>query len=433
MTVCIATSDYLPTVGGISTFNLELSLILAAAGHKAIVLFATDEDGPDEIQDELNGNLIVNLKTSYRKHLSAYSPYFSSGGFDAPRWIALGMAMKEWLTGNHNQFGIDVIEASDYGGLGIFLSDPGLPPLILTGHGSLLQYSRYNFARNDDHFKVICKLEELSFRNADAIIAHSPLDKNDLENLFDRMIEFAHIPWRYNELGDPYKPNIQKILVVGGLQPIKGVYVMAEAMQLVSVKYPELMLYWIGPDTWFAPGQKKMSGYLAEKYPEGWRQFIWQGEKDLPSTILEMIHADIVVIPSVFESFNYVALEATALGRPIIISEGAGASFLFKDQESAIIVPSNKAIPLAEALIKLVNNKSLQEKLIDGARESIQGIFQGNKVVEERMAIYKKVIANRRPRESKDNLDFLDSYKSTRRKVYYSIRSIAKKILKPTK
>ena len=133
------------------------------------------------------------------------------------------------------KYGIDIIEVSDYGGLGIFLTDDALPPVVLTGHGSLLQYSRYNFTRDDEHAAVIRKLEHASYTYAQAVIAHSPLDQEDLKILFNRNIDLALIPWEWPE-HTPLQNTMDKMVVLGGLQPIKGIYELAGALQLLKTE-----------------------------------------------------------------------------------------------------------------------------------------------------------------------------------------------------
>src|SRR5690242_18642397 len=189
MTICIATDGFPPMTGGIATFYGHLSAMLTKYGHKVIVLMV-DHDmkmQDDEIK-ESGAVTKVLLRKSYTTYKEKYAPYFRPGGLDAPGWIAIGMAMRDWLQQNHKKYSIDVIETTDYGGLGAFLLAEELPPVIITGHGSYTQLKKYNHSLNDSHNNLVTELEMFAFRNADMVIAHSPLNQSDLSVLSGRSI-----------------------------------------------------------------------------------------------------------------------------------------------------------------------------------------------------------------------------------------------------
>ncbi|HNR16499.1 MAG TPA: glycosyltransferase family 4 protein [Chitinophagaceae bacterium] len=431
MTICIATDGFPPQVGGIATFNKHLVSLLTDAGHKVIVLYmAYDSEENDQIITEGLLTKVI-LRKTYQQHYKQWQGYFRPGGYDAANWIAIGMAMRQWLLSNNNQFNIDVIEASDYGGCGIFLCDASLPPVIITGHGSLVQLSRYNYSNNDDSYRVVCKLEELSFIQADAVIAHSQVNKLDLEKLFKRHIESATIPWINKDTGDNNPADKNKLLVIGGLQPAKGVYTMAEAMQLLSIKQPGVVLEWIGGDTWLAPGQQKVSLYLEKKYPSVWQQnFIWKNEQPHGTTQNDLLSASLVIIPSAFETFSYVALEAAACKKAIVITDKTGASGLFTHGKDAWIVPADDPAALAEAILHLISNPELCKQLGENAYQMVQHELTKEKIISERMAVYSRAIQSQKQKEKglHPGLSFLNNYRTPARKYYYCIRRFLKKL-----
>lgn len=432
MTICIASDGFSPQVGGIATFNRHLVSLLTNTAHKVIVLsieYNSEED--DLVKTEgLFTNIV--LRKTYQQYYKKWQKYFRRGGYDAPNWMAIGMATRQWLLTNHKQFDIDVIEVSDYGGSAVFLCDNSLPPVVVTGHGSLLQLSRYNYSNRDDSYKVICKLEELSFHFADAIIAHSQVNKLDLEGIFKRRIESAAIPWVNDGKTDNGTATKNELLVIGGLQPAKGVYIMAETMQLLLLKEPGIKLNWIGGDTWLAPGQQKVSSYLKKKYPSAWgNNFIWKREHSYIDTQQELLSSSLVIIPSLFETFSYVALEAASAGKAIIITDKTGASYLFTHGHDAWIVPANDPEKLAEAIQHLYNDPELCKKLGDNAKRMVERTFNEKEIVEERIRLFQSIIQNRKPHTDtfEERLSFLKKYTAPSRKLYYFLRAFAKKLI----
>jgi D-inositol-3-phosphate glycosyltransferase len=79
--------------------------------------------------------------------------------------------------------------------------------------------------------------------------------------------------------------------------------------------------------------------------------------------------ADMVVMPSQYESFGMVALEAMACGTPVVASQVGGLAFLVKDEQTGYVVPSDDVEALADKLKDLMINAQLRDKLGKQAAE----------------------------------------------------------------
>ena len=73
--------------------------------------------------------------------------------------------------------------------------------------------------------------------------------------------------------------------------------------------------------------------------------------------------AEIVVVPSHYESFGLVALEAMACGTPVVASETGGLAFLIRDGETGFHVPAGDVGSLADRLARLLQDDVLLERL----------------------------------------------------------------------
>lgn len=438
MTICLAITSFSPQVGLIATYYDNFSKLLSQYGHRVLILLIDHDSTPtdeDEIREEKNITKII-LKKRFHHFRNYYKKYFRPGGFEAQHWIANGFATREWLLKNHKAFDIDIIQTPDYGGLGVFLSDNDLPPLVVFGHGCLTQISRYNYVKDDSHVIILKKLEKLSFEQADAIMTHSPLNKQDLGQLTGRNIEFAIAPWKNDENIFQSSPTSNSIVVAGGLQAVKGAVVMAAAMCISAAKNPALCLNWFGGDTYTAEGNQSMTSFLQKKYPDIWnKNFVWQGKKTRQETKKELAAATFVVIPSLWETFGWTALEAASLGKSIIMTDKTGASYLFTHGYDAWIIPSNNPEKLAEAIELLSNNSELCKKLCNNAKLMVQQVFNEKEIAEERIKLFENIIQNRKPHTNtfEEQITFLIKYITLSRKLYYSLRAFAKKIIGPGK
>ena len=73
--------------------------------------------------------------------------------------------------------------------------------------------------------------------------------------------------------------------------------------------------------------------------------------------------ADICVVPSYYESFGLVALEAMACGTPVVASRVAGLETIVRDNRSGYLVPWHCPDAFADRLEVLLANDALRESM----------------------------------------------------------------------
>jgi glycosyltransferase involved in cell wall biosynthesis len=99
--------------------------------------------------------------------------------------------------------------------------------------------------------------------------------------------------------------------------------------------------------------------------------------------------ADIFVLSSRWEGFPNVIVEAMACGTPVISTRCPyGPEEIITDGENGLLVPVDDRDAMAEAIIKLIGNKILRERLILGGSLRVED-FNIRKMVTE----YKKIIS----------------------------------------
>jgi hypothetical protein len=276
---------------------------------------------------------------------------------------------------------------------------------------------------------MIKQLEKIAFQRADAVIANSPLNQSDLGSLFNRTVEFSIIPYQKPTMVGAINGS-DSPLVVGWLQKIKGVLTTVEAIKQCTFQNKNIKLRWVGGDSYTAPGASKMSSFLQSSYSEVWNQnFFWLDEKP-NDEVQELIkNASLIIIPSEWETFNYVALEAASLHKPIIVTGTTGASYLFTHRHDAWVMPANDPGSLADAIMHLLNHPELRETIGDNAGLMVNEVFNEKSIAEERIKIYQRAISNRQSVFSAENetLCLLKKIKTPQRKFYFTLRSTLKK------
>lgn len=100
-------------------------------------------------------------------------------------------------------------------------------------------------------------------------------------------------------------------------------------------------------------------------------------------------------MPSHYESFGMVALEAMACGTPVIASQVGGLGFLVRDGETGYVVPANDINKLAEYLVKLIKDTALQDKL--GSQSAVYARNYAWSIISEKIIeVYHQELATKK-------------------------------------
>jgi D-inositol-3-phosphate glycosyltransferase len=165
-------------------------------------------------------------------------------------------------------------------------------------------------------------------------------------------------------------PSRRIVLFVGRIEPLKGIDTLLCAMARVVPEVPNwqenlsVIIIGGGPGA----GADKVSAELARlenlRAELGIEKLVtFQGATDQDTLVYYYAAADMVVMPSHYESFGMVALEAMACGTPVVASKVGGLAFSVQDGETGFLVPDRDAEALAVRIRLLLENAELRRRL----------------------------------------------------------------------
>jgi D-inositol-3-phosphate glycosyltransferase len=166
-------------------------------------------------------------------------------------------------------------------------------------------------------------------------------------------------------LGIPAKGPL--VLFVGRIEPLKGIDVLLRAVSHLDGRFRVLVIGGDGKDV----ARKSELAVLASELRIADRVKFLDAvpHHDLP---LYYNAADICVVPSYYESFGLVAVEAMACGLPVIASRVGGLKETVLDGQTGYLVPWLCPEPFAERLELLLNNEPLRRSLGREARAAAE-------------------------------------------------------------
>jgi mannosylfructose-phosphate synthase len=104
-------------------------------------------------------------------------------------------------------------------------------------------------------------------------------------------------------------------------------------------------------------------------------------------------HAELFVLPSIFEPFGMTALEAMACGRAVVASKFGGIKNVIVSGENGVLVDPADQKEFAAAMIELLNEPKSAEGMGLRGRETIQKSYSWEAIADKHFAFYDRFIS----------------------------------------
>ena len=180
------------------------------------------------------------------------------------------------------------------------------------------------------------------------------------------------------------EPDEKIILFVGRLVNEKGVHVLINAMPKVLDRVnAKLVIVGEGGMKDFLKAQVN-NMKLAHK-------IFFTGFLDEQSVRFLYQCADVCVVPSLYEPFGIVALEAMAAKVPVVVSDTGGLSEIVEHDKTGVKVYPNNVESLAWGITKILLDPSYAEWIRSNADRKVREMYNWSKIAKEVKALYQSI------------------------------------------
>jgi len=175
---------------------------------------------------------------------------------------------------------------------------------------------------------------------------------------------------------------------VGRLVKDKGINEMVAAFLAIQKKHPKTTLLLVGPfENDLNPLQDKTT-----KAIESNSNIIHTGYQEDVRPFLAL--SNVLVFPSYREGFPNVVLQGGAMGLPSIVSNINGCNEIIKDHHNGILIPVKDQHATYNAMLELVENKTLYKSLATNARIAITENYSRDEMWQFLLKEYRNLEAN---------------------------------------
>jgi D-inositol-3-phosphate glycosyltransferase len=390
--------------GGMNVYVRDLTRYLGLAGvHVDVFTRSQDEHVPHVLHDLGYGNRVVHVPAGPevplpKDELENYIPEFVQGIED----FAKTKGVRYDLIHTHYWMS---------GAAGLELKRRWGTPLVHMFHtlGQMKNRVAQSPAEVEGDYRL--RGEHKILKDADRIIAATPAELAQLQWLYhadtNRVavippgVDLSHFyPIPTDEakayIGIPAEDRM--VLFVGRIEPLKGLDVLIEAMgrfcQHSQVEQKQLDLVIIGGEPEVSPqvmtAEMSRLQDMREKY--GIKDMVtFLGKRAQDTLPYYYSAAETVVVPSHYESFGMVALEAMACGTPVVASQVGGLAFLVQDGVTGYSVPVGDPEALCCRLMSLLSDAELRTKMGHQAAQFARR-YAWELIADQIMGVYKVVL-----------------------------------------
>jgi D-inositol-3-phosphate glycosyltransferase len=256
-------------------------------------------------------------------------------------------------------------------------------------------------------------VEKELLERSQCVISTSPQEVEDLRDLVSNQGRIEIVPCGTDvaNFHPISRPEARKqigltsqdkvVLYVGRFDPRKGIETLVRAcgelrteLDADDIDPQHLKLIIVGgseADRADGAERERIEGLVKELGLAAQTQFVGSvGHDRLP---LYYTAADVCVIPSHYEPFGLVAVEAMACGTPVVASSVGGLKFTVVPEETGLLVPARDVTGFAKAIERILTDDIWARKVRKQASARVQQNFSWSGVAVQLSDLYRRILA----------------------------------------
>ncbi len=249
-------------------------------------------------------------------------------------------------------------------------------------------------------------VEKEVLETAERIVATSPQEKQHMRSLVSLKGNIDIIPCgtdihRFgsierkaarSELG--ITPEAKVVLYVGRFDPRKGIETLVRALNKSKLRESNNLQLIIGGGS--TPGNS--DGRERDRIEKIINELGMSDFTTLPGRLSQEIlptyyaAADVCVVPSHYEPFGLVAIEAMASSTPVVASDVGGLQFTVVPEETGLLAPPEDIDAFASAIDKILNSPEWRDELGKAGRKRVETKFSWHGVASQLSELYSQLL-----------------------------------------
>lgn len=293
------------------------------------------------------------------------------------------------------RWGLDLIESPNWDVEGLLTAMEHRRPVVVRAHSPMFQVCETQGWDVNEDIGLCSALEGVLLRHADAVSGSTNALLDLVGQRFCLGSKKALVPLGLDlPAGQPAPSSDggRTILFVGRLERRKGIHTLLEAIPEVLNSVGNARFEIVGRDCGTGDNESWKQWWERHASRSAWEAGVeFHGEVGQEELAHCYEACDIFVAPSLYESFGLIYLEAMARGKAVVACRVGGVPEVVLDGETGLLVPPEDPHALAEAIVLLLRDDHLRERLGRAGRERYLALFTARAMADRSLEFYHRV------------------------------------------
>lgn len=378
--------------GGLATYINNISRILASKGHVITIIVKSETNSTFEYSD----GIFVERVCVELSHVDLNVP--------GSIYRACSKQLNERLLYVHENIRrIDVVQYANWNALGYYRTQ--LPTVVRVSSdlpycraANTLGYSKDTIYTCE---KVTDCLEELSLMNADRVYGPSKLFADIISKRTGTPIDVIESPFELTHVVEDIAVDEDAlkgkkyILSYGNLNLLKGSKLIGDAIYRLLEKNKEIYYVFAGNDGgWTDIEGNHVSAvqYIKEHAGKYADRVVYLGALERAKLYPVIKNAEVCVLPSRVDNLPNACIEAMALGKVVIGTNGASFEQLIENELNGFLIEKEDIESLIERVIYVLNLDAEEKKRIGKKASEVVQRMNADIIGEKVIKLYESVI-----------------------------------------
>lgn len=396
--VCLTSAEYPPTrVNGIGRVVHALATGLADAGHVVHVVTRGDLSRRVDLEDGV---------WVHRVPVTSHAPILDLA-VPGHIWdLAASFYDEVRVIDEHRA--LDVLQAPNWDSEGIAAICDERIPVVVGLYTPLKTLTALDprvgaaFDGSDPSIRHMVALERYCYEQADGLLACGPSVVAEIESRYEMAVDARRLGLVAHGLVDRAggaRPAVDGapvgVLFVGRLEPRKGVDVLLDCAVPLLARHRDLEITIAGDDSVPTLDGSTLRARFERTAPTDLAARVhFLGPVDDAALLSLYADCEILVVPSRYESFGLMLLEAMMFAKPVVAADVGGMREIVVDGETGRLVPAGDPDALAAALGDLLEQPELRRRLGAAGRRRYEERFSREQMVDGVSRFYRAVMAS---------------------------------------
>jgi glycogen(starch) synthase len=170
----------------------------------------------------------------------------------------------------------------------------------------------------------------------------------------------------------PIERQNKTICFIGKLTVLKGMFALTNTIIKILAKHPDYKFILVGRDEWVSEKIPSMQQWMSKRFKDVQGRVFFKGAISHEEVKKVLAISEICIVPSLWENYPTVILEAMAAGCTVAAADAGGIPEMILNNNNGLLFPPKSAAYMTKVINRLIENPTLRFQFATKARQVLR-------------------------------------------------------------